>query len=208
MIGALLRTVGVWSGLCLWLVVSYGIRLYVGGSHYLEKLLGADAAALARERVLARSEGFDLLALDNVADLRLLMAAAVVAISGAFVLLILWPVEGLMRLIERRPALAGRVLVWPRIVANMCSAMLITAAILLSIHPLLNLRVVPEGPRMLLNFACEAAGYRWVSVLAYAGALGAAGVFCGLQLLARERALRALLSEEAPEEADGPKVAL
>ncbi len=207
MIGALLRTMGVWSGLCLWLVLSYGIRLYVGGSHYLEKLLGADAAALARERVLARSQGFDLLALDNVADLRLLMVAAVVALSGAFVLLILWPIEGLMRLTERRSAMAGRLLVWPRIVANLGSAVLTTAAILLSIHPLLSLRVVPEGPRMLLNFACEAAGYMWVNVLAYAGALGAAGVFCGLQLLARQRALGALSGESVPEASAQPESA-
>ncbi len=198
MIGALLRTVAVWSGLALWLVFSYGVRLYIGGSYYLGKFLGADAAALAEQRVFTRSQSYDLLALDNV-DLRLLVIAAVVVISGVFVLLILWPLEGLMHLIERR---AGRVLVWPRIAVNLCVAVLITAAILLSIHPLLNLRAVPEGPRMLLNFACEAAGYAWVNVLAYVGALGAAAVFCGLQLRVRGRSLRALSGEPSPAKAD------
>ena len=49
-----------------------------------------------------------------------------------------------------------------------------TAGFLVSIHPILNLPRVPEGPRTLLNYAFEAAGYGLVNLLAYVGGFAAA----------------------------------
>ena len=47
----------------------------------------------------------------------------------------------------------------------------VAGAVLSSIHPLLAMPSVPEGPRTVLNYACEAAGYGWVNGIAHGGAI-------------------------------------
>lgn len=202
-LGGILLTLAVWAGFSLWLIVGYGSRLYFGSLAYLGKVLGAEASQLAAQQLMTQtSRGFGLGVLGLATDLRALAVGLAVALSGVFVLLLLWPIEGIVRLVESRRASSEPVLLG-RIVPSVLAAIGATAAILLSVHPLLNLRVVPEGPRMLLNYACEAAGYPWVNGIAYAGSLATALVFSGLQLRRRRAVWRSRAAEagEAPEPA-------
>lgn len=174
-----------------------GLRLYFGGLAYLGQVLGAEASELAAQQVMTQSSrGFGLGVVGLATDLRALAIGLAVVLSGAFILLLLWLIEGVVRLLESRrkspePALLGR------IVPSVLAAIGATAAILLSVHPLLNLRAVPEGPRMLLNYACEAAGYPWVNGIAYAGAIATALVFSGLQVRRRRAVWRPLGGDAA-----------
>jgi hypothetical protein len=60
--------------------------------------------------------------------------------------------------------------------------------VLWSVHPLLSLPSVPEGPRTVINYACEAAGYGWVNAIAYVGAIVAGGALAWLGGEASSRA--------------------
>ncbi len=199
-VGGLLRTLLVWGGFSLWLLVGYGLRLYVGSLAYLGKILGAAASERAAERLMDQSSsglelGVELGMLGLATDLRALVVGLAVSLAGIFVLLLLWPIEGVVRLVESRRA-SGEPVLLGRVVPSVAAAIGASAGILLSVHPLLNLRAVPEGPRMLLNYACEAAGYGWVNGIAYVGAIATALVFCGLQVRSRRAVLRA--RAEAP----------
>lgn len=73
-----------------------------------------------------------------------------------------------------------RLALWPRLGLWTLWGLTIIALILESIHPLLNLRSVPEGPRTTLNFVFESVGYAWVNGFVYLMVLGSITSFVGL----------------------------
>ena len=103
-----------------------------------------------------------------------------------------------------------------RMLAGAGAAAVATGVALRSVHPLLSLPSVPEGPRTVLNYACEAAGYGWVNVIAYLGAVVAGLAFAWLGARARLRADarraaqageddRPSAEDPAVDEAEGPE---
>jgi hypothetical protein len=146
-------------GLTAWLVVGLGSRAYLGGKAYLAKLTGSEAIA---DELMSK-------ALDQPGALVLgmgpwtLLLTFGVAVSAALVLLVLWPCD---RLLRRLGWARGR-----RVLVGAGLGAAVTGAALSSVHPLLSLPSVPEGPRTALNYACEAAGYGWVNAIVYGGAL-------------------------------------
>jgi hypothetical protein len=150
-------------GLTTWLAVGLGSRAYLGGKAYLAKLTGSEASAdEIMTRLLDSPEALVL----GMGPWTLLLAFGVI-VSATLVLLVLWPCDLLLRRLgwaRRRRVLVGAGL-----------GAVVTGVALWSVHPLLSLPSVPEGPRTALNYACEAAGYGWVNVIAYVGAI-AAGV--------------------------------
>lgn len=155
-------------GLAVWLAAGLGARAYWGGKAYLAKLLGSEALAdEAMRRALAEADALVL----GMDPWTLLLAFAV-AVSAALVLGVLWPADWVLRRLG--VARAGRAL------AGAGLAAVATAVALSSVHPLLSLPSVPEGPRTALNYACEAAGYGWVNAIAYVGAVVTGGVVAWL----------------------------
>lgn len=155
-------------GLAAWLAVGLGARAYWGGKAYLAKLLGSQALAdEAMTRMLEHPEAL-VLGLD---PWTLLLSFAVV-VSAGLVLGVLWPLDLLLRRLRVSRAL--------RTVAGIGVAGGATGAALSSVHPLLSLPSVPEGPRTVLNYACEAAGYDWVNAIAFVGALATGGALAWL----------------------------
>ncbi len=144
-------------------VVGFGIRVGVGLPAYAEAMLGPEAArtvdwgALLAEPILLGEASWTVPSL---------VTAACGAVLVAFTLVML-----LVGVLVRTRSARLR---WVTLVG---SAAACTGSALLSIHPVLALPSVPEGPRMMLNYAFEAVGYGWVNVLAYAGPLlGAATI--------------------------------
>jgi len=162
------RVAVVMLGLAAWLAAGLGARAYLGGKAYLAKLLGSEALAdEAMARALAQPEALVL----GMDPWTLLLSFAVTT-SAALVLVVLWPWDVLLRRLKvsrARRALVG---------AGLAAAA--TGAALSSVHPLLSLPSVPEGPRTVLNYACEAAGYGWVNAIAYVGAIAAGGALAWL----------------------------
>lgn len=184
----MIRVAACVVGLSTWLSVALGLRAWLGGQEYLRALLGSEALAdEAMARVLsAMPEATLLMGMDPW----LLLLAFSVVVSAALVLVVLWPWDLLMRRmgLGLRGRAAGAVGV----------AAATTGVILSSIHPVLAMPSVPEGPRTVLNFACEAAGYGWVNAIAYIGALATGLAFAWL-------GARSQVSDEAtasPAEAD------
>src|SRR5690606_1404178 len=165
---AMTRVAVVMLGLAAWLAAGLGARAYPGGKAYLAKLLGSEALAdEAMARALAQPEALVL----GMDPWTLLLSFAVTT-SAALVLVVLWPWDVLLRRLKvsrARRALVG---------AGLAAAA--TGAALSSVHPLLSLPSVPEGPRTVLNYACEAAGYGWVNAIAYVGAIAAGGALAWL----------------------------
>ncbi|MEM6295738.1 MAG: hypothetical protein AAGA54_30985 [Myxococcota bacterium] len=143
--------------------VGFGLRVTTGVPAYAESMLGPEAA-------VAIDWGAILTEPIPVGEASWTVPSLVGVVFGA-VLVAFFVVMLVVRLLVES---AGVRLRWAVLlgVAAAC-----TAAALLSIHPLLALPSVPEGPRMTLNYAFEAVGYGWVNALAYAGPLlGAAAV--------------------------------
>ena len=180
-------------GLTVWLTAGLGLRAWFGGKAYLAMWFGSEARAdLIFERALEQPMA-QLLGLDPLP----LLAATAFSVSAVLVLLLLWPVDALLgRLKMGRPV---------RMLAGAGVAIAATGAVLLSIHPLLSMPEVPEGPRTLLNYACEGAGYAWVNAIAHLGGI-ATGL--GFALAARtpesaEASAETPASEAEPAEAPG-----
>jgi hypothetical protein len=155
-------------GLTVWLAAGLGARAYWGGKAYLAELLGSEALAdEAMAHALAQPEALVL----GLNPWVLLLSLAVV-VSASLVLVVLWPWDLLLRRLN--VSRAGRTL------AGIGLAAAATGAALSSVHPLLSLPSVPEGPRTVLNYACEAAGYGWVNGIAFVGAVVTGGVLAWL----------------------------
>ena len=178
------RALFVALALALAWLVAVALRLWMGGQHYLEQLLGSRGEA---ERLFAalRREGLELPGLGL--DVRLLLPLVCLGLSVALVGLVLAPADALLR--RRVPSQARR-----RVVGAVLAAAVAGLA-LSAVHPLLSLRSVPEGPRTLLNYACEAAGYGWVNAIVYVGAIAAGLAVAGRR---REVATRDAAGEHAP----------
>lgn len=179
--------------LTAWLVVGLGSRAYLGGKAYLAKLTGSEAIAdEIMTKALDQPEAHVL----GMSPWTLLLTFAV-AVSATLVLVVLWPCDLLLRRLgwaRRRRVLVG---------AGLGAA--VTGAVLSSVHPLLSLPSVPEGPRTALNYACEAAGYGWVNALAYGGAIAAGIALAWWGEGSRSaRASGASQLHEAPEPAGAP----
>ncbi|MCA9707457.1 MAG: hypothetical protein KDK70_16515 [Myxococcales bacterium] len=148
-------------GLTAWLAAMLGARAWWGGKAYLARILGSESLAdEAWAEALARPETA-VLGLDPWT----LLLAVCLAVSAALVLVVLLPWD----LLLRRIGVAWRV----RVLAGGGLGAVAAGGVLVSIHPLLSRPSVPEGPRTVLNYACEAAGYGWVNAIAYLGAIGA-----------------------------------
>ncbi len=152
-------------GLAAWLAGALGLRAWWGGKAYLTQVVGSEELA---ERLIERMIEQTQSVLLDMGPWTLLLAFSV-AISAALVLLVLWPADLLMARLA--PGRRGRVLVGIGLGAGA------TAAALLSVHPLLSMPSVPEGPRTVLNYACEAAGYGWINAIAYIGGIGTGAAF-------------------------------
>lgn len=155
----LVRAVLTMAGLTAWLAVGLGSRAYFGGKAYLAELLGS--ATLADDALRHALEQPEALLL-GMSPYTLLLSFSLV-VSAALVLVVLSPCDWLLR---RKGWARGR-----RALVGVTLAAAATGAALSSVHPLLSLPSVPEGPRTVLNYACEAAGYGWVNAIAYAGAI-------------------------------------
>ncbi len=154
-------------GLATWLTGALAGRAWFGGKAYLARLLGSEQLGdEAFATMLARPET-QLAGMDPWT----LLLATCVAMSAALVLVILMPWD----LLLRRVGLARH---WRALTAAGLGSSA-AGAVLLSIHPLLSRPSVPEGPRTILNYACEAAGYDWVNAIVHLGAI-AAGVAIAL----------------------------
>lgn len=155
------RAAATLLALSVWLSTMLGLRAWLGGKAYLARILGSEARAdEAFARVLAQPEA-QLAGMDPWT----LLVAFSVAVSAVLVLLVLLPWDWLLRRLG-----VG----WSRrVLAGAALGAVAAGAVLSSIHPLLSRPSVPEGPRTVLNFACEAAGYGWVNAIAYIGAVGA-----------------------------------
>lgn len=164
------------AGLASWLIASLGLRAWFGGKAYLLALFGSERFADALfESALAHS--FSVGGVD-MRPIPLLMTVSI-AVSVVLVAVLLWPIDSLLRHVRA-----------PRVLRTMVAAGIaigLTAAGLLSVHPLLAQRSVPEGPRTILNFACEAAGYDWINGIAYVGAIATAVAFVWFAPAARAR---------------------
>ena len=153
------RAAVVLLGLTAWLAGGLGARAYWGARAYLTHILGD--ASLA-EQMLSRALAEPEAQVAGLGPWALLLSCCVV-VSAALVLVVLAPVDAGMR----RAGVMRSV----RVVVGAGLGAAATAAVLLSIHPLLSRPTVPEGPRTVLNYACEAAGYGWVNAIAYLGAI-------------------------------------
>ncbi len=148
-------------GLSAWLGLTLGLRAYFGGREYLAKILGSDALAdEALTALLDRPEA-QLLGMDPWT----VLLAMGVMVSAGLVLVVLAPVDLLLRVRGTSTIV--------RAVVGAGLAIVATGVVLGSIHPLLSMPTVPEGPRTVINYACEAIGYGWVNTIAYVGAIGA-----------------------------------
>lgn len=154
-------------GLATWLAAMLAARAWLGGKAYLAQIYGSEALA---DEVFAKALAMPELQLAGM-DPWILLAAFSVVMSAVFVGVVLVPWEWLLR----RLGVGWR---W-RVAAGGVLGALAAGAVLWSIHPLLSRPDVPEGPRTVLNFACEAAGYGWVNAIAYLGAIGAGVVLMG-----------------------------
>lgn len=153
--------------LATWLTGALAGRAWFGGKAYFSQLFGNEQrGAEAFATLLARPET-QLAGMDPWT----LLLASCVAASAALVLVILMPWD----LLLRRVGLARH---WRALTAAGLGS-LAAGTVLLSIHPLLSRPSVPEGPRTILNFACEAAGYDWVNAIVHLGAI-AAGIVIAL----------------------------
>ncbi|MEM9457412.1 MAG: hypothetical protein AAGF11_24745 [Myxococcota bacterium] len=154
-------------GLATWLATMLGVRAWLGGKAYLTHIYGSEAIA---DEVFAKALTVPELQLAGL-DPWMLLAAFCVVVSAVFVVVVLVPWEWLLR----RLGVDWRL----RVVVGGVVGALAAGAVLWSIHPLLSLPDVPEGPRTVLNFACEAAGYGWVNAIVYLGAIAAGIVVMG-----------------------------
>lgn len=180
-------------GLATWLFAGLGVRVWLGGQHYLYKMLGSQTLADGLFES-ALSHSFSV----GEVSMRPVPLLATVALGGSIALTVaMWPVDiGLRRL--RVPWLARAVVAIGISVAG-------TASALLSIHPLLARRSVPEGPRTMLNYACEAAGYDWINGLVYSGVVAAAVALVWLGRMATPTASEADAAADPPtSDADAP----
>ncbi|MCA9654473.1 MAG: hypothetical protein H6712_33060 [Myxococcales bacterium] len=192
-------------GLATWLVLGLGLRAWIGGKAYLRALLGSEALAdEALARAVDRSEAAVLLGMDPWS----LLLSLSVLVAAALVLGVLLPWDLLLTRLRVSPR--------ARMLAGAGAAAVATGVALRSVHPLLSLPSVPEGPRTVLNYACEAAGYGWVNVIAYLGAVVAGLAFAWLGARARLRADarraaqageddRPSAEDPAVDEAEGPE---
>jgi hypothetical protein len=173
-----------------WYTVAFGVRAHFGARAYAARFVGSEALGDALvDRLAERVTG----ALGVSPFALLLLVSLVVATVGAIVLALV-------------DVGARRVLPSPvRALVLAGVAIGLTASVLLSIHPLLARPDVPEGPRTWINFACEAMGYGYVNVVAYAGSLGAALVYA---LGPRRRALASPVIEAPARPAEAPTQAV
>jgi hypothetical protein len=151
-----------------WFSLAFGLRAYFGGRAYAARIVGStELGNTMFERfgeAATKALGISPLVLLALVSL----AAALVGAS------LLW-----LTAVSTRKLPRGRTAI------SVAVATAMTGGVLTSIHPLLSLPGVPEGPRTWINFACEAMGYGWVNFIAYAGAFVAVLVFA---LGARRRA--------------------
>ncbi|MEM7159987.1 MAG: hypothetical protein AAF799_44525 [Myxococcota bacterium] len=146
-------------GLTAWLTTALGLRAWFGGKAYLAAWFGSEARAdLLFERALEYPTA-DLLGLDPLP----LLAVTAFSVSAVLVIVLLLPIDLLLRRLK--------VGVPVRMIVGALIGVGAAGAVLLSIHPLLSMPEVPEGPRTLLNYACEGAGYGWVNAIAHGGAI-------------------------------------
>ena len=164
-------------GLAAWLSVGLGVRAWLGAHDYLQRLLGSEVLAdQAIEHAMKEADTSDLLGMDPFT----LLLAFSVSVAAVLVLVVLWPAD--LLLTRLRVSLRGRLLAAGALGAA------VAGAILSSIHPVLAMPSVPEGPRTVLNYACEAAGYGWVNGIAHGGAIATGLVLVWLGRHASTRA--------------------
>lgn len=168
-------------GLTAWLAGALGLRAWLGAKTYVGYVVGPQVQA---DAMLAKALEQPELLLLGMDPWTLLLAASAV-VSAALVLVVLTPVDLLLRRL--------RVDWRARVAVGAALGAVAAGSVLLSIHPLLSRPTVPEGPRTVLNFACEAAGYGWVNAIAYLGAIGA-----GVGLAAWGRRAQARAQPPAP----------
>jgi len=176
-------------GLAAWLVVGLGLRAWLGGKAYLVALFGSEVLA---EQMLSRATDLPETTLLLGMDPWTLLLAFCTLVAAALVLLVLWPVDLLV--VRFGGGVRVRMLVGAGLAAGA------TGAALLAIHPILALPSVPEGPRTVLNYACEAAGYGWINAIAYGGAIATGVAFAWLGTRARVEAAEA--SDEDGDDAE------
>lgn len=145
----------------------FGMRVAIGVPDYLHNLYGDRSMA---EQLYTRlmANPLPLLGPDLThyePGIFLILVAGLFSLAFAFLLLA--PVGFVMSRI-------GATRFWLRALVMCDLAIAVSAATLLSIHPILSLKQVPEGPRTALNYLFEAVGYDWVNALAYAAPLAAA----------------------------------
>ncbi len=175
--------------------VGFGGAAYYGGRDYLGRVLGDPGLADAGfERLLGgHGDGVALFGFHAHAPQLLALAAALLA--ATLVVFVLLPVA--LALHFKSPPRR-----WQRELIHVGAAALATAALLLSVHPVLNLQSVPEGPRTFLNYAFESVGYGWVNFMAYLGALGTAWVFARTATVAKAKPAEDSEAEPMPSEVD------
>ncbi|MEX1368111.1 MAG: hypothetical protein AB1Z98_33590 [Nannocystaceae bacterium] len=184
-------------GLAAWLSAGLGLRAWLGGKAYLRALLGSEALAdEAFARAAAMPETSLLLGMDPWT----LLLAFSVSVSAALVLVLLWPWDLLLSRL--------RVSVPLRMVAAAGVAAAATGMALWSVHPLLSRPDVPEGPRTVLNYACEAAGYGWVNAIAYVGAIATGLGFVWLGARSGAEASESASESEAVDSGEGSVAAV
>ncbi|MCH9687773.1 MAG: hypothetical protein K0V04_40460 [Deltaproteobacteria bacterium] len=161
----MIRVLMAMAGLTAWLVGMLSMRAWIGGKAYATRLLGSEALA---DQILDQALTQTQSVLLDMSPWSLLLALSV-AVSAALVLGLLWPADAIMARLS-----LGRT---GRLAVGVVVGAIATAAVLRSIHPLLSLPTVPEGPRTVLNYACEAAGYGWINAIAYIGGIGTGAAF-------------------------------
>lgn len=172
-----------------WIFGTFGARIYLGGKRYLTQLFGDEAMAdRAIERLGHDENTIELFGMHFGAWSLLATASAVLAMT--LTLLVLLPTALGLHLAKVRDAKT-------KLAAHGLAAAFATALLLTSVHPVLNLKAVPEGPRTFMNYAFEAAGYGWTNALAY---LGAVGIALGFAWLGLRTAAPIAATDEAPSE--------
>ena len=166
-LGLGLRLALAWLSLASFFLVAYGLAFWLGARRYLDRIFGdPELAARALEELLDPSDGAR-----PIGPVGLLVLTSLALATLATPLLEL--VAVLSRRLARR-ATTPRAIQIRRFVLPLLVALAGVAGLLVSLHPVLNLPQVPEGPRTMLNYAFEAAGYVVVNLLAYVGVLAAA----------------------------------
>lgn len=164
----MIRIAVIATALSVWLAVALGVKTYFGAVAYATSMMGSNTIAQQMlDRALAHPE-----AVTFGMDPWTMLAAGSVAAGYVLVLGVFVPFEAMLR--------KFKVARTARLVVLVALAVAATGAALLAVHPVLSMPTVPEGPRTMLNYACEAAGYGWVNAIAHGGAVAAAVAFVAM----------------------------